>query len=126
MIKYVNYIMASIIAANYVGRTSEQITNAYLNLPFKGFQYGNWNTGTNVPVSGAANGITLTFTFPTAFDSVPFVMLTYMNNITSLNSIIYYCLQTVTTTQFTIRVFGANTGGSSPMTFNWMAWPIPA
>lgn len=67
----------------------------------------------------------LTFTFPVPFSSPPFVMLTYQNNITSLNSMIYVTLQTTTATDFSIRVFGATggTGGSSPMNFNWMAWP---
>lgn len=112
--------------SSYLNRTSEQIAGAYQFPPFQGYQQGNWNTATNVPAAGAANGITLTFTFPRSFTSPPFVMLTYVNNITSLNSEIYYCIQTTTTTNFSIRVFGATggTGGSSPMTFNWMAWTI--
>lgn len=115
--------------SSYIGRTSEQIAGAYQFPPFKDYQSGVWNTATNVPAAGNANAITISFTFPVPFSTPPFVMLTYVNNITSINSMINYTYMGSTTTGFSIRVFGitsganSGTGGTSPMQFNWMAWP---
>ncbi len=114
--------MATTGVSNYIGRSAEQINNAYLFPPFHDFQYGTWNTGTTVP--GAGSGVTLAFTFPVPFEKPPFAILTYTNNITSINSQCWWTLMNTTTTQMQVRVQGpaGGTGGASPMNFNWMAW----
>lgn len=113
--------MSSVASGSYLGRTQEQINNAYVYPPIRGFQYGVFNSGTNVPASGT--GVTITYTFPTPFTSTPFLLVTYATNATAITSMINYTVLSVTTTDFSLRVYGVSTGGAVPMVFNWVAWP---